>query len=102
MNFTQSTRIPASHPSLAGHFPDFPVVPGVVILESVQQLIEQWQGKIRLKSIPMVKFINPLLPDHEFTISLEMNEAMINTINFTCVEGKTPIAQGSVIFYRNN
>ena len=102
MNFSQSTSIPASHPSLAGHFPANPVVPGVVILETVQRAIEEWQGKVRLESMPMVKFLNPLLPEQEYIINLEMKESNINTIQFTCLEKNTLIAQGSINFYRNN
>ena len=102
MNFCQSARITASHPSLKGHFPGNPIVPGVGILDTVQQAIEAWQGNIRPKSLPTVKFMNPLLPEHEYMINLQMNEAAINTIKFTCVEGNTIIAQGSMTFYRNN
>lgn len=102
MNFSESNVIPETHPSLAGHFPGNPVVPGVVILESVQNAIENWQGKVRLQSMPAVKFLNPLFPGHEYTINLEMTENNINTINFTCTEQNNIIAQGSVSFFRNN
>ena len=37
MRFT----IPDDHPSLPGHFPGHPVVPGVVLLDRVLQAIEQ-------------------------------------------------------------
>lgn len=102
MHFRQSSSIPASHPALDGHFPNNPIVPGVVILESVQQAIEAWQGKVRLESMHSVKFLNPLLPDHEYMIRLDMKESNINIINFKCVEGTVQIAQGSLTFYRNN
>ena len=33
-------RVAADHPALPGHFPGRPIVPGVVILDHVQQAIE--------------------------------------------------------------
>lgn len=36
-----SLRIAADHPALAGHFPGFPIVPGVVLLDETLHAIEQ-------------------------------------------------------------
>jgi len=36
--------ITADHPSLPGHFPGTPVVPGVVVLDHVLQATQRWQG----------------------------------------------------------
>ena len=36
-----SLRIAADHPALAGHFPGFPIVPGVVLLDEALHAIEQ-------------------------------------------------------------
>ena len=37
----QPDRDPADHPSFAGHFPKFPVLPGAVLLDEALQAIEQ-------------------------------------------------------------
>jgi 3-hydroxyacyl-[acyl-carrier-protein] dehydratase len=58
MQFT----IPADHPSLPGHFPGRPVVPGVVILERVLDAIEASHGPLPALRLPQVKFVRPLLP----------------------------------------
>jgi 3-hydroxyacyl-[acyl-carrier-protein] dehydratase len=60
---TISTRfaIPADHPSLPGHFPGQPVVPGVVLLDRIAAAIEA-AGFPPLRRLPAVKFLAPLLP----------------------------------------
>lgn len=55
-------RIPADHPSLAGHFPGSPVVPGVVLLDHVLKAIRDHRS-CRLQSIASVKFLQPVLPE---------------------------------------
>jgi 3-hydroxyacyl-[acyl-carrier-protein] dehydratase len=67
-------RIPADHPSLPGHFPGAPVVPGVVLLEEILVAAQACFGeRMRIVSIPQVKFLAPLLPDEPATALLELN-----------------------------
>ena len=63
--------VPASHPSLPGHFPGRPVVPGVVLLAHVQAAIEAAYGPLPALRLPQVKFMRPLLPDQPASIVLE-------------------------------
>jgi len=62
--------VSADHPSLAGHFPGNPVVPGVVILDQVFEAVKTQQPRVQLVGFPVVKFVSPLKPDVEFVISL--------------------------------
>jgi len=66
---TQPLCIDIDHPSLPGHFPGQPVVPGVVILDHVlaAALSPGWQ----LARLPQVKFLQPLLPAQSAVIALE-------------------------------
>lgn len=57
-------RICAQHPSLPGHFPGQPVVPGVVLLDRIAAAVEQ-AGWGTLHRIAAVKFLAPLLPDQD-------------------------------------
>lgn len=50
--------IGADHPSLPGHFPGRPIVPGVVLLDEVAALVvpEGW----RAAGFPSVRFLRPV------------------------------------------
>lgn len=54
--------IGADHPCLAGHFPGYPVVPAVLLLEQVANVLRVWRGE-RLARVIEAKFVAPLLPD---------------------------------------
>jgi len=67
MNFS----IAPDHPSLPGHFPGHPVVPGVVVLERVIDAIEAVHGPLRAMRLPQVKFMQPLLPGETARVVLD-------------------------------
>ena len=67
MHFT----ISPDHPSLPGHFPGKPIVPGVVLLERVIEAIEAAQGPLPPLRLPQVKFMQPLLPGESADVHLE-------------------------------
>ena len=67
MNFS----IAPDHPSLPGHFPGHPVVPGVVVLERVVDAIEARHGPLGALRLPQVKFVQPLMPGDTARIVLD-------------------------------
>jgi 3-hydroxyacyl-[acyl-carrier-protein] dehydratase len=55
-----SFTIPADHPSLQGHFPGNPVVPGVVLLDHALALILPAHGRlVRLPSVKFTRIVRP-------------------------------------------
>lgn len=66
---TENFIVDAGHPTLAGHFPGTPIVPGVIILSEVVRRA-QTLGH-RVVGIPNVKFTAPLLPGESCSIALE-------------------------------
>ena len=82
-----------SHPSLPGHFPGAPVVPGVLVLERVVALIEAAHGPLGALRLPQVKFVQPLLPGEEARIDLE-GEAP--RWRFRVLRGDALVASGEV------
>lgn len=67
MHFT----ISSDHPSLPGHFPGKPIVPGVVLLERVIEAIEAAHGPLPPLRLPQVKFMQPLLPGERADVQLD-------------------------------
>lgn len=86
-------RIPHDHPSLAGHFPGRPVVPGVVVLEQVVAAIEAMHGVAPVR-LPQVKFLAPLLPGEEAEVDIAGDGARWR---FTVTRGAITIATGEVV-----
>lgn len=68
---TQRFRVPHDHPSLPGHFPGHPVVPGVVVLDRVFAAIEAAHPDAHAWRLPQVKFVQPLLPGEEAHVELD-------------------------------
>lgn len=68
-------RLAADHPSLPGHFPGRPLVPGVVLLERVIEAIEAAHGPLAGLRLPQVKFLRPLLPGQDAEIELDPLDA---------------------------
>lgn len=59
--------IEPDHPSLPGHFPGDPIVPGVVLLDAVLCRIVP-PGR-RVASLPGVRFVGPVRPGDAVTVT---------------------------------
>jgi 3-hydroxyacyl-[acyl-carrier-protein] dehydratase len=87
--------IPMDHPSIAGHFPGSPVVPGVLMLGEVMAAMRRIvQGGITFVGLPAVKFVSPWIPGERLTIRLESEGGQRMT--FTCLADTRLIASGSL------
>jgi 3-hydroxymyristoyl/3-hydroxydecanoyl-(acyl carrier protein) dehydratase len=87
--------VPASHPSLPGHFPGTPVVPGVVVLDLVLRAASEWQGRVvSVSGLKQVKFLAPLLPEERADVALEING---ESLGFRVARGEQVIAQGTFV-----
>jgi 3-hydroxymyristoyl/3-hydroxydecanoyl-(acyl carrier protein) dehydratase len=81
------------HPSLAGHFPGHPVIPGVLLLGEVMKVIRQTTRRsIEFVGMPSAKFLSPLNPGETLTIRLDQERE--GTTEFKCTTGSRVIASG--------
>lgn len=91
--------IDPSHPSLPGHFPGAPVVPGVLVLERVVATIEAAHGPLGAIRLPQVKFVQPLLPGEQAEVELAevAIEGEAPRWRFRVLRGDTLVASGEIV-----
>jgi 3-hydroxymyristoyl/3-hydroxydecanoyl-(acyl carrier protein) dehydratase len=65
--------IAADHPSLPGHFPGKPVVPGAVLLDRAIETAERAIGR-PITRVVVAKFPRPLLPGTPCSIEIDIGE----------------------------
>ena len=64
-------RFNANHEIFNGHFPNQPVVPGVIQLQIIKELLEaNLNTKLFMNNIIQVKYISPIVPDTHSEISV--------------------------------
>src|SRR5688500_3501469 len=93
--------IDPGHPSLPGHFPGRPLVPGVVLLDRVLAAIEAAHGPLGPLRLPQVKFLQPLLPGEEARVELEAGSgprgSTVPRWRFRVLRADTLLASGEVV-----
>lgn len=82
-------RFAPTHPALAGHFPGRPIVPGVLLLDAVQEAIEA--GGLTLAGIAAAKFLSPAVPDEPLSVDYESDGS---TVRFEIGCGERKVASG--------
>ncbi|MBB1075410.1 hypothetical protein HUU62_13425 [Rhodoferax sp. 4810] len=88
MTRTEQVFIPVHHPSFAGHFPHYPIVPGALLLE----LIGMAWGQ-PMTAVPRVKFLQPVLPGDELMIQFTAG-ATQTAVQFICQRGAVLVCTG--------
>jgi 3-hydroxymyristoyl/3-hydroxydecanoyl-(acyl carrier protein) dehydratase len=90
-----SIDVPRDHPSYAGHFPSFPVLPGAVLLDEALRIIQvardidltQWR-------IASVKFIDAVRPGE--ALQMEHDAPRTGLIRFTIRAANRIVASGAL------
>lgn len=92
-------NFPADHPALPGHFPGRPLVPGVMLLAHVHALLDECLPGYRLTGLPVVKFLQPVLPEIPLLLGIEVRALKQNEAHGRFIlrsEGQL-MAQGSFV-----
>lgn len=93
--------IAPDHPAFAGHFPENPVVPGVVLLDAALHAIRSASAATDAACrIGAAKFLRPVRPGE--TIVIRHDEATDGTVRFDIMAGADRVATGSVQFDRGS
>lgn len=87
-------QIDPAHPSLPGHFPGRPVVPGVLLLDAAFALILAEHPGRAVTAVPSVKFTRPVRPGQKVEVSCEV--AGVSRITFACAVCGHEVLRGSV------
>jgi 3-hydroxyacyl-[acyl-carrier-protein] dehydratase len=67
------------HEVYKGHFPEQPVVPGVIQLQIVKELLEEvLQAKLLMNNIIQVKYLIPITPNENPTLDFSITNKVID------------------------
>ena len=92
-----SLEIDKDHPVFQGHFPGFPVVPGVCMMQIIKELLEEKLGKnLQLVSAGSIKFLSLINPIENNLIDAEVKNIVPADRTF-CADGIIS-ANGTVYF----
>ena len=89
-------EIAFDHPSLPGHFPGRPVVPGVLLLARVVAAYCDRHPGVAIDAVPQAKFHSPLLPAERCTVGFR--KAANGRVDFECFVGERLVARGVLAF----
>lgn len=103
-------NVSVNEPYFVGHFPDAPIMPGVLIIECAAQLCSlvispenaaNDENKLYvLLKVRDFKFLKPVIPGDTLTISVNCTMASASAYEFSAVisVGDTVKAKGSMLF----
>lgn len=89
----QAIDIDVNHPVFAGHFPGHPIVPGALLLDRAQQLIEAATGRT-LTGLAQAKFLSIAQPGDALMLE---HDVLDGAVRFTIRCGERTVASGRFV-----
>jgi 3-hydroxymyristoyl/3-hydroxydecanoyl-(acyl carrier protein) dehydratase len=84
--------VSTDHPSIPGHFPGEPLVPGVVMLSVVFEELARRSPGLQVRGVRKLKFLRRLEPGTVF--SVEFEEVTNGGLRFKCWHNGSVLAEG--------
>ena len=88
-----------------GHFPDFPIFPGIFIIEAVHQAVIHYAvsycGQVKIIEIRSVRFLSPVVPGDLLECDCRcavMSENEQLQVKATCYCGERKVASVNLIY----
>lgn len=92
--------VSAGHPSLAGHFPGQPVVPGVVLLDSVLEVLRRSLSQpAELVTVVSAKFLQAVAPGVAIDLHIKLSDEPSGHLKarFAGTRAAAPVLEGSLL-----
>ncbi|TXE08345.1 3-hydroxyacyl-ACP dehydratase [Gelidibacter salicanalis] len=104
-SFETTVKIQKEHPIFEGHFPNFPVTPGVTMLQIIKELTEDHlQQSLFIESASNVKFLTMVDPNInanlKFNIVIQEDGNYVKIKNSTSFNDGTPVLKCNVTFVK--
>lgn len=95
-------NVTMNEPYFRGHFPNAPVMPGVLVMEALCQLVWAWSGasSVRMTGIRKLRFRRPTMPGDRLRLEVEQVErsgALCVMKVIASVDGQ-PALTGNLVF----
>lgn len=91
---TSSFYVSRDHPSLEGHFPGNPIVPGVVALELILDALTSEIEVANISGFPQVKFHSPIYPEQDVRVEFRCKNDFI--YDFECRVDDEKVISGKI------
>jgi 3-hydroxymyristoyl/3-hydroxydecanoyl-(acyl carrier protein) dehydratase len=93
MTRSKDITIAADHPAYAGHFPNFPVLPGAVLLDEVLRAIAgERGGNLNVWRIASAKFLGAVRPGDALRIEFDAQAG--GAISFSVLAAGRKVVSG--------
>ena len=87
---TTRLRVDADEPCFTGHYPGFPILPGVLLIDTVDRSVRRFAaehglGPVQLAEVRSTRFITPVFPGDEVTTDCTVKHTDdVLTVNARC------------------
>jgi 3-hydroxyacyl-[acyl-carrier-protein] dehydratase len=91
-------RFNPDHPIFAGHFPAVPVVPGVCMMQMVQEMVEKQAGvKTNIDKVSVMKFLTLINPLQVSSVDMDLSYILSEDDIFLVTAS---LFNGAVVYFK--